>query len=503
MGYPGDYALTQPEKPAMIMAGSGRAISYAQLDRRSTALAVLMRRAGLGIGDTVAVVCENRLEWAEIIWAVARAGLDLAPLNFHLGTDELATMLRACDARAVVVSPVRRVAVEQAAAALGNDLMLWCLDDGPAQDGYEAALACVDERLDDEILGGRVMFSSGTTGTPKSIRHRPAAVHPRDAAPHLGEYTELFDMDCDSVYLSPAPTYHTAPFRFVFAMIQLGATVVCMERFDAADALGAMQRYGVTHAQFVPTMLLRMDALREADGADPDLSTLGVAITGAAPCPPELKDRLFAWWGPVLHELYGASEGYGNTHIGPEDAGRHRGSVGRAVRGRIRITDGDGNPLPVNHDGVIWFEGGTQTSVGDDAWRTVGDLGHVDGDGYLYLVGRANQIIVSGGVNIHPLEVEGVLAVHPAILDVAVVGRPHAEYGEIAVAYVVPRVTSADGDALAADVIKYCRERLAHYKCPREVDIVAALPRGDNGKMYSRLLAQDGSRHGRRQRSDW
>jgi rifampicin phosphotransferase len=489
MGYPGDFALTQPDKPAMIMAESGHGITYADLDRRSRALAVLMRRSGLRSGDTVAVVSENRLEWAEIVWAAARAGLDLAPLNFHLGSGELAAMLSACDARAVFCSPDCRLGVEEAAAAQANELVLWCLD-GSLDGGYGSLLASVDEPLVCEILGGRVMFSSGTTGSPKAIRHRSMTVHPRDAAPHLGEYTGLFDMDNDSVYLSPAPIYHTAPFRFVFAMTQLGATVVCMERFDAANALDAMQRYGVTHAQFVPTMLLRMDALGEQEKAQADLSALRVAITGAAPCPPELKDRMLSWWGPVLHELYGASEGYGNTHIGPEEAAQHRGSVGRAVRGRIRITDGDGSLLPVGHDGVIWFEDGTQNSADGDAWRTVGDLGHLAEDGYLYLVGRANQIIVCGGVNIHPLEVEGVLALHPAVLDVAVVGRPHPEYGEIVVAYVVPRVGDADGSALATDVINYCRDRLAHYKCPREVYSVTELPRGDNGKMYSRLLAR-------------
>ena len=240
MGYPADYALTQPDKPAMIMAESGRRMSFAELDRRSSALAVLMRDSGLRAGDTVAVVSENRLEWAEVVWAAARAGFDLAPLNFHLGSAELGEMLKACDAKAAVVSPACRAAVERAAKTLSNGLMLWCFDgrfQGGHESGYELALAAVDERIDDEILGGRVMFSSGTTGTPKAIRHRPSVVHPRSAAPHLGEYTELFGLDRNSTYLSPAPNYHTAPFRFVFAVTQLGGTVVCMERFDAATAL--------------------------------------------------------------------------------------------------------------------------------------------------------------------------------------------------------------------------------------------------------------------------
>jgi fatty-acyl-CoA synthase len=373
-------------------------------------------------------------------------------------------------------------------------------DHHPASGGYEARLAQHTDStpLEDEILGGRVMFSSGTTGTPKAIRHKAGPLHPRDAPLHLGEYTTLFGFDNSCVYLSPAPTYHTSPFRFVFALTQLGATVVCMERFDAALALKAMHRHQVTHAQFVPTMLLRMDRLPDAVKNEADLSRLRAVLTGAAPCMAELKERLSSWWGPVIHELYGASEGYGNTYIGPLDATHRRGSVGKALRGRIHITDSDGHELPHGHDGVIWFEGGTQRTPGDTEWRTVGDIGHLDSDGYLYLAGRANQIIICGGVNIHPLEIENLLALHPAVSDVAVAGAPDDEYGEIVSAYVVAEDPAADPEALKQDLFRYCRDRLAHFKCPRTISVVEQLPRGDNGKMYKRLLAG----RGRMQRPD-
>lgn len=472
-----------PQKPAFVMAGSGLTISYGELDRRSRALAVLLRQSGLRPGDTVAIVSENRLEWGEMIWACARSGLDIAPVNFHLGDGEIAVMLEACQARVVISSAACRVAVEAAIAQLGGSAPLVELG---AE--YEAGLAAVDpdEALERETLGGRVMFSSGTTGAPKAVRHRGAAGPPRDFEPALGEYTTLFGLTPDTVYLSPAPIYHTAPIRFVFAVLQLGGTVVCMERFDARTALQAMADHGVTHAQFVPTMLLRIDRLPAEVKAAVDLSRLQAVMTGAAPCPPELKQRLKDWWGPTLHELYGASEGYGNTHIGPEEAAERPGSVGRALRGIIHITDAEGNELPIGQEGVIWFEGGTQRTPGDAEWRTVGDIGRLDEDGYLYLTGRANQIIVCGGVNIHPMEVENLLSMHPAVADVAVLGNPDEEYGEVVWAYVVP--TGPADEGLRVDLIAHCRDRLAHYKCPREVIFVEELPRGDNGKMYTRLL---------------
>lgn len=467
----------------MIMTSTGAEISYGELDRRSRALAASLRRAGLDHGDTVAVVSENRLEWAEIIWAAARAGLD-----FHLGGHELAAMLTACEARLLITSRTCRDDADAAVSSLPDDIVVWDIDNCESYDRLTAGRDG-DVRLIDATLGGRVMFSSGTTGSPKAVRHRPdRAEHPRHAAPHLGEYTELFSLGPDSIYLSPAPIYHTAPFRFVFAVMQLGGTVVCMERFDAADALTALSRYRITHAQFVPTMLLRMMKLcggreRAAD----DVSSLRVAITGAAPCPPALKDRVREQWGPVLHELYGASEGYGNTHIGPMEAVQRRGSVGRAIRGRIHITDADGNRLPPGQDGIVWFEGGGQGSA-LGLLRTVGDVGHLDRDGYLYLTGRANQIIVSGGVNIHPQEVEQSLALHPAVDDVAVVGTPDAEYGEAVTAYVVLNQAMPHADTIEDELIQYCRARLAHYKCPRRIVAVATLPRGDNGKMYTSLI---------------
>ncbi|WP_286901546.1 AMP-binding protein [Thermocrispum sp.] len=505
--YPGVHAVTRPAHPALVMAGSGAAISYAELNRRSIRLARVFDALGLSSAAVVAVACENRLEWAEMIWAAARSGRCLAPANWHLGPRELSDVLRASGAELLLAGPASHAAlraVDDLPPTLAID------GDGTLPDYKSAIAAMPDGPLAGERLGGRMMFSSGTTGTPKGILHPGSDIHPADAPPHLGRYTELFVFGGDMVYLSPAPTYHTAPFRFVLAVTQLGGTVVCLEKFDPQLVLAAIERYRVTHAQFVPTMLLRLLRLPDDVKRRYDLSSLRVAITGGAPCPHEVKMRLMDWWGPVVHELYGASESYGNCHIGPDEVAAHPGSVGRALTGTIHITDPDGTELPPGRIGTVWFEGAgsfeyrgderkTQESMHPRGWRTVGDMGYLDEDGYLYLTGRRDQLIICGGVNIHPQEAEDVLLVHPAVEDVAVIGIPDEEYGQIPHALVVPACDAAPGPELGTRLIAYCRARLAHYKCPRSVEFVSELPRGENGKLYKRKLTPGTSTGGERQ----
>jgi acyl-CoA synthetase (AMP-forming)/AMP-acid ligase II len=504
--YPGRYATLRPDHPAWIMAGRGSRITYAELDLRSNQFAQLLDARGVPRDGTVAIAAENRLEWAEAIWGVVRSGRYVAPINWHLGGAELASILKACAADAVVVT--RRVSATLAdmRRTLPNLRLVLALDATRSELlphawlPYEPSLArqSTDAVLD-ERFGGRVMFSSGTTGAPKVIRHPGLDMHPADAAPHLGAYTELFSFDADTVYLCPAPIYHTAPFRFVLAIMQLGGTVVCLEQFDAEAALAAIERYRVTHAQFVPTMFVRMLRLDSAVRQRFELSSLAVAITGAAPCPAALKNEIMDWWGPVVHELYGASESYGNCHIGPEEARSHPGSVGRAIRGRIHITDPGGEEVPQGQIGQVWFEGtspfvyagqedATVASTHSAGWSTVGDLGRLDEDGYLYLAGRSDDVIISGGVNIHPAQAEGALAVHPAVSDVGVIGIPDPEYGESVLAVVVPMPSAHPSDALATELIDFCRDRIASFQCPRRVVFAEELPRGDNGKLYKREL---------------
>jgi long-chain acyl-CoA synthetase len=483
----------------MVMAGSGDAITYGELDRRSSQLACVLRDAGLAIGDTVAVVAENCLEWSDVIWATQRSGLCIAPVQRHLTGDVLAGVLADAEVRAVVTTALHADAVREALERVPGMRVSLCIGGADGFEDYEAAVARrPSERLDDERLGSRMMFSSGTTGRPKGIRHPRLDVHPADAPPHLGRYTELFDLDDRTVYLSPAPTYHTAPFRFVLAVQQLGGTVVCQESFDAEQALAAIERYAVTHAQFVPTMLTRMLRLPGDVRAAYHLSTLRVAITGAAPCPPELKRQITDWWGPVLHELYGASESYGNCHIGPHEAVERPGSVGRALIGQIHILDPevpDGPDLSTGSVGQIWFEGTQPFEYrGDEAknrsagnargWRTVGDLGRLDPDGFLYLVGRRDHLIISGGVNVHPQLVEDRLSGHPAVADVAVLGIPDDDLGQRVHALVVVVDGVRPDTHLSEELLAFAAAGVPSPMRPRSLEFVTGLPRGENGKLY-------------------
>ena len=510
--YPRAYAVRWPTRPAMIMAETGHSITYHELDQRSSQLAWLLNKRGIGRDATVAVIAENRLEWAEVIWGVTRSGRSVGPVNWHVSDREMAEMLTACQAEVVVATSTKLPAICAMLPSLrGVRLVLVLGTSGqnpphvPAGRplmiaDYDAAIASQPTvPVPDERLGGRVMFSAGTTGSPKAVRHAGPQVHPGLASPHLGKFTELFDFDSGTVYLSPGPTYHTAPFRFIFAVTQLGGTVICMERFDAVSALEAIETYSITHAQFVPTMLVRMLRLPEPVQRQFDLSTLKVAITGAASCPAELKQRITDWWGPVVHELYGASESYGHCHIGPHEALIHPGSVGRALDGSIHITDEDGCELPDGMEGQVWFAGTrpfayagqdamTNTARNDMGWQTVGDLGWLDADGYLYLTGRRSDLIISGGVNVNPQRAEEVLALHPAVADVAVIGVPDEEFGESAKAVVA---LNPGYDLAAADrLLEYCRARLPNFQCPKTVDVVRSLPRGENGKLYKRVLRQ-------------
>jgi len=496
--HPRDHAERWPAKPAVIAHPSGASSTYLQLEQRSSKIAHWLDSSGVGEEATVAVVAENRPEWAEVLWGVLRSGRWIAPVNWHLTPAELHDVLRIARA-SVVVTTARHLDVVRAATdiEIAHVLVMQARDVDAGLTDYEAAIAAQPaSRYPSRRIGGRVMFSAGTTGIPKAVRHAGPSGALEDAPPHLGQYTDLFAMDARTVYLSPAPTYHTAPFRFLHAVTQLGGTVVTLDRFDPEEALAAIERYGVTHAQFVPTMLVRMLGLPREVRNRHDLSSLQVAITGAAPCPPELKERIAEWWGPVLHELYGASESYGNCHIGPDEGLARRGSVGRALRGTIHITDDEGRDLPVGQVGRVWFEGtapfryegdGEDHPTHPRGWSTVGDLGRLDADGYLYLAGRLDHVIVTGGVNVSAQEVENVIAVQPDVLDVAVIGLPHDDLGQQVTAYVVPR-PDAHKERLAHLVIDHCRSRLAHFKCPRAVHLVNELPRADNGKLYKRRL---------------
>jgi long-chain acyl-CoA synthetase len=490
--YPPAVADRYPDRVAYIMAGSGQTLTYSQLDRASNRLAHLFRQHGMGVGDTVALVLENRIEWPVVVAAGMRSGLYVTPLNWHLKPAELAQLLADARPRVLITS----AAIAARLAAVAGDLSgiaAWCVDGDPNIPAGFADLRVAmssqpETPIDDESLGARVLYSGGTTGRPKAFRQKLLGVHPAAAPPRHAELTDRLGIDAGTVLLSPAPSYHAAPFTFQLITLAAGGTVVCLERFDAAAALAAMRTHGVTHSQWVPTMLIRLLRLSLAERGAP-IPTHRVAFTSGAPCPPQVKLDIMAWWGPILHEYYGASEGYGHTYISPGEALTRPGSVGRPLSGaRVHVTGPDGSELPAGQAGRVSFAapaGLAYCNAGDgDApqLRSMGDLGYVDTDGFVFLVGRETSTIISGGVNIYPAEIEAVLLTHPDVVDAAVVGEPDPEFGERVVAVVEPR-PGTDSRALSEKLVELCRERLAHYKAPRRVLVADRLPRRPNGKL--------------------
>ncbi len=293
--------------------------------------------------------------------------------------------------------------------------------------------------------------------------------------------------------------YHAAPLGWCMAILRGGGHIVCMTHFDAAESLRLIAKHRITHGQFVPTMFVRMLKLPDDERDAHDVSSLKVAVHAAAPCPPDVKRAMFAWWGPVLHEYYGGSEVNGMCAVGPQDWLTHPGSVGKAVLGVAHICDDEGRELPQGETGAVYFSGmppfeyfkdpeKTRSAYNAQGWSTLGDIGYLDAEGYLYLTDRKAFMIISGGVNIYPQEVENALIGHAAVMDVAVIGVPHAELGEEVLAAVQLRDASQASEALKAELIAFCREHIAHFKCPRRVEFDADLPRLPNGKLLKRLI---------------
>lgn len=493
--YPGVQGVERPDHLAHVMAGSGRRLTHAQLDRRSIELACLLRARGLRAGDTLVMVSENRLEWTEVAWAGMRSGLSVAPLSPHLTQPELADAMALASPAALIASSSCSDAARGALGAHRPRVAL-AVDGGGGFEDYDTAVAAHNgAELTEERLGSRMVFSSGSTGRPKAIRVAASDVHPREAGARLGPLTDRLGIDARTVLLSPAPCYHAAPFSFSMATQGAGGTVVTMERFDALEALEAIERHRATHVLAVPTMLVRLLRLEPEQRDGFDLHSLRVAITGAAPCPAEVKQRILDWWGPVLHEYYGAAEGYGQTHMGPEEIAERLESVGRAVAGAIHITGEQGQELGAGQTGRVWFSGTRAVEYVADAertaaarharhgWATVGDRGWLDADGYLHLTGREGFTIISGGVNVEPEEVEGALALHPAVHDVAAVGVPDDDLGARVTILVCPAPAAEPGAHLRDELLAFADERLAGPKRPREVRFVDGLPRLPTGKL--------------------
>ena len=509
MPYPGTYCATAPDRAAAVMDKSGERTTYAQLEERSIRLANALRERGLRRGDVVAVLSENHIRYMEVYWAAIRSGLYLTPINRHLAPEEISYQLNDSGAIALVAS---HSFAELAAAALDDAprvavRLMWD-GKGARFDAYEDVLSAASPEQTGLMPRGEAMvYSSGTTGRPKGIR-RPLSGKDLSSPDVVGTgwlEQQLLRMSDKSVYLCPAPLYHSAGLQWSAGVHELGATLVIMENFDPERLLAVIERERVTHAQVVPTMLVRILKLDSEVRDRYDLSSLECLVHAAAPCPEEVKRAMIGWLGPIVDEYYAGTEGSGLTYISSRDWLAHPGSVGKPVTGVPHICDELGNQVPARTPGLVYFEQPvapfeyhgdaekTRSSRHPEHpnWTAVGDIGYLDEEGYLYLTDRQNFMIISGGVNIYPAEIENALVMHDKVLDVAVFGLPDPEMGQFvqAVVQVMPGVEpSAE---LAEELRTYARGRLAGYKVPRRIDFRDELPRLPTGKMAKRVLRDE------------
>ncbi len=504
--YPGEHAATHPDKVAYVMAGSGEAVTYAELDAQANRLANLLRGAGLQVGDHIALCIENHREFLAICWGAQYAGLYYTAISSRLTAEEVEYIVNDCEAKVFITSSYKRDVAEAVRDVMPN-VSLRLMIDGTV-DGYDAyedlvAAQSTDPLPEPRIAGKDMLYSSGTTGRPKGIK-LAAPSDPLDAPTTVTFVAQmLLSYGENMVYLSPAPQYHAAPLRFTMSVQQVGGTAVIMEHFDPEQMLALIEQHRITHTQVVPTMFIRMLKLPAEVRERYDTSSLEMVVHAAAPCPVATKEQMIAWWGPVIHEYYAGTEGNGFVYCNSEDWLAHKGSVGKALVGTLHICDDEtGEEVPVGEEGTIWFESEAQFEYHNDpektkasrhakGWSTLGDVGKLDADGFLYLTDRKAYMIITGGVNVYPQEAENVLAMHPDVADVAVFGVPNEDFGEEVKAVVQVADGVEPGDELARALIAYCKEHLADVKCPRSVDFRDELPRHPTGKLYKRLLKDE------------
>jgi long-chain acyl-CoA synthetase len=502
--YARQQALDHPDQAAIIMGGSGETVTFGEYEARCNQVAHFLRAAGLRRGDHISVFMENQPRMLEIEGGAERVGLYYTLINTYLAPDEVAYIVANSCSRLLFSSAARRQVAEAAAAQCpGLERMLITGPGAPPAgwESYEAAVAdCPRDPVPGESLGAAMLYSSGTTGRPKGVLRDLPEIAPSDPLPVMDFVRAMFGFRAGMTYLNPAPLYHSAPQASVAAALRLGSTTVVMEHFDAEQWLALVERYRVTHCQMVPVMFSRLLHLPDDVRGRYDTSSLECIVHAAAPCPEHVKRGMIDWLGPIITEYYGATEANGFTFCDSAQWLAHPGTVGRTILGELLILDDAGRPCPTGVDGTIWFRGATafqyfqepaktaESRTPDGLGSTVGDVGHVDEEGYLYLTDRKSYMIISGGVNIYPQETENLLSAHPAVLDVAVIGVPNDDMGEEVKAVVQLVDPDSAGPDLAEELITYCRDRLAHFKCPRTIDFVPDLPRYPTGKLYKRVL---------------
>ncbi|MFT7651743.1 MAG: long-chain acyl-CoA synthetase [Limisphaerales bacterium] len=497
---PHDIAVAEPNKIAYTIAETGREVTYLQLENWANQGAHLFRKLGLERGDHIAILLENHERFFALCWAAQRSGLYYTAISWRLQPDEVEYIVTNSGARVFITSTGRA----EVATPLRNQAPKvegWFVLDGELA-GFERWEKATEgfpiTPIADQSEGAPMLYSSGTTGYPKGIkRELPEQTYGEvDTMPVL---SLLYGATADSIYLSPAPLYHAAPLGFTMSCLRQGIQVVVMAHFEAEFALECIEKYQITHSQWVPTMFVRMLKLPDGVREKYDVSSVQCAIHAAAPCPVPIKEQMIEWWGEVLFEYYAGTEGNGFVQLNSEEWLAHKGSVGRPLNCQIHICDDAGEEVAAGESGTVFFGGGgafeyykdkekTVESRHPNGWSTLGDVGYVDEDGYLYLTDRKNFMIISGGVNIYPQEAENILITHPEVMDVAVFGIPNEEFGEEVKAVVQLKDPTNESGLLELELMDFCRERLSHIKCPRTVDFTAELPRHPTGKLYKRLL---------------
>ncbi|MFC0284028.1 acyl-CoA synthetase [Camelimonas abortus] len=502
MTHPSIHAKRTPDKPAYIMASTGETVTYAQLEARSNQVAHLFRSLGLQAQDHVAWMLENSARFYEVAFGAQRSGLYHTAISTHLQPDEIAYIVGDCGAKVFITSVKFADRAEELRQKLAPDTV--CFMIGGVAPGYRSFEEAVKDMpvtpIADEVTGHDMLYSSGTTGKPKGVKK------PFENAPitKLVGFLhtligEMCGADENTVYLSPAPLYHAAPMRFNMMIMCYGGTSIIMEKFDAEEFLRLVEKYRVTFSQLVPTMFIRMLKLPEEARRKYDVSSLKAAVHAAAPCPADVKKAMIDWWGPIIIEYYAGSEANGITLITSQEALERPGSVGRAIVGEVRIVGEDGEEEAHGDIGMVYFANGpkfeyhndpekTRNAYNEKGWSTLGDVGYLDRDGYLYLTDRKSYMIISGGVNIYPQETEDVLIGHPAVFDAAVFGVPNPEMGEEVKAVVQPAPGYEASPELAAELIAYCRSKLSPIKCPKSIDFDPELPRTPTGKLMKRIV---------------
>ncbi|MEM7766579.1 MAG: acyl-CoA synthetase [Pseudomonadota bacterium] len=501
--HPCHHAAATPDKPALIMAGSGETRSFGQLEARSNQIAHGFREAGLKPGDTIAIFAENSLAFFDACWAAQRAGLYFVCISSRLTAPEVAYILTDSGA-SLFIAGASLGPVATAARAEAGTPTAWSMDgeiDGFASlETHTAQFPTTP--IADEMAGTDMLYSSGTTGRPKGIRPPLEPNLPIDDDSVLGQISRaLCRVTPASIYLSPAPLYHAAPLRWCMSFSRFGITLVIMEKFDPEAYLATVEKFRITHSQLVPTMFVRMLKLPEAVRTRYDVSSLDCAIHAAAPCPVPVKQQMIEWWGPIIEEYYAGSEGNGMCWTNSADWLAHKGTVGRPIWGELHICDEDGDEVPVGEEGQVYFGGTPPPTYHNDEektkgalnpkhtdWSSLGDVGKVDADGFLYLTDRKAFMIISGGVNIYPQETENVLITHPKVADCAVIGVPDSDFGEAVKAVVQPMPGFAADEALADELMAFCQDNLSKLKCPKSIDFDPELPRHPTGKLYKRLI---------------